>query len=83
VVARHPQEVILAHIWPMSIYVLGVVMVTVQRADARPERQAILALQVATVALVPPAGKRTLGPVCVTAILAREAMCSEGQEPVQ
>lgn len=61
---------------------LGVVIVTVPRADDRPQRHAALALHVATVMLAPPAGKRALGPVRVTAILAREVMCPEGQEPV-
>ncbi len=62
--------------------VLGVVSVTVPRADDRPARQAIVALQATTVTVAPPAGKRALGPVPVTAVLAREAMCPEGQEPL-
>lgn len=62
--------------------VLGVVMVTVPRADDRPTRQAAVPLQVATVRLAPPAGKRTLDPVRVTAILEREVTCPEGQEPL-
>lgn len=62
--------------------VLGVVIITVPRADDRPQRQTALALQVATVMLAPPAGKRALGPVRVTAILAREVTCPQGQEPV-
>ena len=56
--------------------VRGVVSGTVPRADDRP------ALQATTVTVAPPAGKRALGPVPVTAVLAREAMCPEGQEPL-
>ena len=62
--------------------VLGAITVTVPRADNRPTRQASLTLQVAVVSLAPPSGKRTLGPIGVTAILANEINCPEGQEPV-
>jgi len=63
--------------------VLGVLKLTVPRADDRPARQAMVVLQVATVELDPPSGKkRALGPVRVTAILAREVMCPQGQEPL-
>lgn len=62
--------------------VLGVVMITVPRADGRPARHAKLTLQAATVDLAPPSGKRALGPIRVTAVLAREVMCPEGQEPL-
>ena len=62
--------------------VLGVSTIQVPRADNRPERQAMLALQAVTVDLAAPSGKRALGPVRVTAVLAREVMCPEGQEPL-
>ena len=62
--------------------VLGVVMITVPRADNRPTRQAQLALQAVMVELAPPSGKRSLGPVRVTALLAREVMCPGGQQPL-
>ncbi len=62
--------------------VQGVYGVTVQRADQRPERQAMLALQVVTVEVAAPAGKRALGSVTVTAILAREIGCPQNQAPL-
>ncbi len=62
--------------------VLGVYAVTVPRADQRPERQAMLALQVVTVEVAAPAGKRALGSVTVTAILAREIGCPQNQAPL-
>ena len=61
---------------------LGLVSVTVRRADDRPARRAIVALQATTVIIAPPSGKRALGPVKVTGLLAREADCPEGQTPL-
>jgi Transposase DNA-binding/Transposase Tn5 dimerisation domain len=66
-----------AYLWPVAraAAVLGEVEITVPRQGNRKERQALLTLRVAPVALQPPRSRRrdrTLPPIPVTAILAEE-----------